>query len=896
MNPIRCGLAWLASASAACGAPDLVDYTVELDVIRSGYDGEHCWVHPRAGVVPAADGGVPAVVLTLQNLWLGGSDVFGPLHEMRSDDRGRTWSGPTPHAETLGRRSEPGHVTVVVSDFWPKWHAATGTLLGIGHNVRYRNRAVIRERTRETVYSVYDPQARAWTRWAALEMPAEPRFKNAGSGSVQRVDLPNGEILLPLYFKEPHQTEYRTAVARCAFDGTTLRVREIGRELARAGGRGLYEPSLAQAGGRFFLTMRNDETGYVATSRDGVNFDSPRRWRWDDGTELGTYNTQSHWVTHGDALFLVYTRRGLGNDHVFRHRAPLLMAQVDPERLVVLRATERILVPERGARLGNFGVTEVGPDETWVTVAEWMQGPQPRRILAPDNPWDADNRVYAAKIRFDAKPVSQAEARATARMRPRRLIFNNDGGDTRVPRTPLPKPADFLPLRIAPLAGTHVDTIVFDTTSGTFGRFAHATNVAERFLVREGRYQHNVLPDLLAAGTDPLRVVIEHARATGQEVFWTMRMNDTHDASNPLLIPDLKRKHPDLLFGTRETPPRRGQWSSVDYGRREVRDLAHDVIAEVASGYDVDGIELDFWRHPVFFRRTSLDQPLKAEDLDAMNDLMRRVRESLDTAGRRRGRAILLAVKLPDSVGYCRAIGLDVERWLREGWIDLLVFGGYFQLEPWTRSVELGRRHGIPVVACLAESRVRDEAARAARSTLKALRARALAAWAAGVDTIEMFNHFDPHSPLWRELGDPKLLRALPKTYFASVQGAAVSRSFVPADDFISVPTLTPDRPETLAGGSSRQYEMFIGDDLRNQTSLTALLRLRVPTTDGTAPHVWWNDRDLEVRTADGTTWSAAIPSDAVVPGPHSVTVMPTGELQLEDLSVEIGGTTTLQQ
>ena len=34
--------------------------------------------------------------------------------------------------------------------------------------------------------------------------------------------------------------------------------------------------------------------------------------------------------------------------------------------------TERILVPEHGARLGNFGVTEVSPQETWVTVAEYM--------------------------------------------------------------------------------------------------------------------------------------------------------------------------------------------------------------------------------------------------------------------------------------------------------------------------------------------------------------------------------------------------------------------------------------------------------------------------------------------------------------------------------------------
>ena len=74
----------------------------------------------------------------------------------------------------------------------------------------------------------------------------------------------------------------------------------------------------------------------------------------DDGAELGSYNTMEHWIAHEKGLFLVYTRRGANNDHIIRNRAPLFMAQVDPERLVVLRATEQALVPERGASLGCY--------------------------------------------------------------------------------------------------------------------------------------------------------------------------------------------------------------------------------------------------------------------------------------------------------------------------------------------------------------------------------------------------------------------------------------------------------------------------------------------------------------------------------------------------------------
>ncbi len=755
--------------------------------------------------------------------------------------------------------------------------------------MRYRNNAVIRERPRETVFSVYDPAMRTWAAWRPLAMPADARFYNAGAGCAQRVDLPNGEILLPFYFKARGETDYRSAVMRCGFDGETLTVREIGPEVVVPGGRGVYEPSLVQVGGKFLLTLRNDHTAYVATSRDGLNFDTPRRWTWDDGTDLGTYNTQAHWVTHGEAVFLVYTRRGAGNDHVFRHRAPLFLAQVDPDGPAVMRATERILVPEHGARLGNSGVTEIGPNETWVTVAEWMQTNPPMRIIPPDNPWGAANRVYAARIHFDRPSPVPAVARAAARDRARRLIFNNDGGgDTRVPAQPPAQPRDFLALRTAPLLGTHVDTFVFDTTSGTFGRFAHRTTVAEPFLVREGRYRHNLLPDLMPLGTDALRIVSEFARENGREVFWTMRMNDTHDASNPLLWPKFKEENRHLLLGTKEAPPKRGQWTAVDYGRPEVRDLARRTIAEVAANYDLDGVELDFWRHPVFFRSTAAEQPATDKERAQMTALIRDVRADLDAAGRRRGRPVLLAVKTPDSVGYCHEIGLDLERWLAAGYVDLYVPGGYFQFNPWSESVTLARRHGVKIYACLPESRVREPAAARERASLESLRARALAAWAAGVDGIEMFNHFDPTSPLWRELGDAALLRTLPKTYFASVQGVSRSRGYYPAGRHFTLPSLTPDAPDVFAAGASRTYDLHVGDDLRTQSALTARLRVRQTTDVSRAPRVQWDGRELVLVAGDDRTWTAEVPRADVVPGARRVTVTADTAFTLADLTLEV--------
>jgi hypothetical protein len=372
-------------------AVDVVDYEISVDTISTGFDKKTCWVHPRAGVIP---GETPKVVMTTQKLLLSGSDIFYALNEFRTDDLGKTWSGPTEH-ENLGRIPYGDGGTAVVCDFTPMWHAKTGKLLGTGHTAMYNkdNKLIHTNRARTTAYAVYNPEARNWTTWRNMEMPDEPYFFNVGAGCTQRVDLPNGDILLPVYCKTKDAKQYSSTVLRCRFDGDTLTYVEHGSMHTIPVVRGFPEPSLASYKGRYYLTLRNDVAGHVTSGGDGLNFDEAKPWTFDDGEELGSYNTQQHWVTHPDGLFLVYTRRGADNDHVFRHRAPLFIAQVDPEKLHVIRSTERILVKERGARLGNFAVTKVSDEETWVTVAEWMQPVGCEK-------YGSDNAIYAARIRW----------------------------------------------------------------------------------------------------------------------------------------------------------------------------------------------------------------------------------------------------------------------------------------------------------------------------------------------------------------------------------------------------------------------------------------------------------------------------------------------------------------
>lgn len=383
-----------------------VAFSLDLQLAHQGFDGRNCWVHARAGVIPTAagadagaeiDGAAPLAVMTTQRLELSGSDVFHPLHTMTSRDGGAGWSQPLVQP-AFERRWQGTGTEILVSDFTPQWHAASQRLLGTGHTVWYGNNRVLRTFPRAVAYAVYDAQRTQWNDWHSLELPAGEtadslQFLNAGAGSGQRYDLPGGDILLPIYCKRPDQSRYSVTVLRCSFDGQRLVYQQHGNLLTVDQGRGLYEPSITRFSGRYYLTMRNDQTGYVSVSDDGLFFSPPQPWCWEDGSDLGNYNTQQHWVTHRDALYLVYTRRGADNDHVFRHRAPLFIAQVDPWRLSVLRDTEQVLIPQAGARLGNFGVTTVSDREVWVTAAEWMQPLGVER-------YGSDNRIFVARLRW----------------------------------------------------------------------------------------------------------------------------------------------------------------------------------------------------------------------------------------------------------------------------------------------------------------------------------------------------------------------------------------------------------------------------------------------------------------------------------------------------------------
>ncbi len=371
------GAGALALGSEALPAADAgLISSIEKVVLRDAKEGREAWFHPRSCMVPATGGKGTMVFMTIQTI--GGSDYFGPVHWATSNDLGKTWSEFQP-VPPLGWEKLDSGASEAVCDVTPEYHPQTGSVLALGHNVFYKTTKFEKSQpARWPVYAVWKDGAWGPRKKLVWDDPRGSEIYSNNCG--QRVMLPDGDVMMSFTFGAGGKPRSVCGV-RCSFDGKDLAVKETGPALTNDKGRGLLEPSLTRFGGRFYLTIRaEDGHGYVAVSDDGLNYGPQQPWAWNDGEPLSMSTTQQHWLTHSGGLFLVYTREDATNPKVIRWRAPLWVAQVDTKTLRLVRSTERVVLPlvgdgvndgEHVPLMGNFGINNASPDESWVTVGSW---------------------------------------------------------------------------------------------------------------------------------------------------------------------------------------------------------------------------------------------------------------------------------------------------------------------------------------------------------------------------------------------------------------------------------------------------------------------------------------------------------------------------------------------
>jgi len=367
------------------------------------------------------------------------------------------------------------------------------------------------------------------------------------------------------------------------------------------------------------------------------------------------------------------------------------------------------------------------------------------------------------------------------------------------------------------------------------------------------------------SGKDPMQLSLEFARANGLEFFACMRVNDCHDMHFPTLLSTWKKEHPEYMVGSETNRPPRGEWTAFDFARPEVRKRFVDVVTELMENYDVDGLELDFCRMTLFFKSIAWDQPVSQQERDGMTDAIRQIRANAERIGRARKHPIVLLFHLIDSPEVCRAMGLDVEKWMQEGLFDIYAGGSdrgtYNTAE---RLSECCRKYGVQYYGVICDPYYFPRLFE--RNTPNAMRGMQAYQLAAGAKGVYMFNyHYQKvlMDAVGKRLEDIQLAD---KVYFVAHQHE--NNYGVQPDEYRKynrIPELTPWKQ--FYGAVRKDYVLQIGDDFAS-SAYAALQPDEMPTAtlyldvlgDAELLDVFINGRRLQAGERNGTVVAYEVP------------------------------------
>ena len=364
-----------------------------------------------------------------------------------------------------------------------------------------------------------------------------------------------------------------------------------------------------------------------------------------------------------------------------------------------------------------------------------------------------------------------------AKDRNRRIIYNDDAYQQTDQSAHhgwyrITDEGSFIDARTTPTFDTHVDTYVWCVGNGAdppWGPF--------------GQKYRGPVWHVLGSSARAANLIVEACHAEGMEVWGSLRMNDLHDCIYDLEETNdaLKAQHPEYLIGKEEDrhlPQARIERylrTAFNFERPEVRRHRLDFIQRNASAHDFDGYELDFtrfiWNFP---------QGRERELAPLMTDLVRQVRSTLSAIGHERGRPYTLAVHVVDSLETSLDLGLDVETWLSEGLVDVLVVGMgsmpfAIRLDQWNT---LGQRYGVPIYPSLNTrhlSWLYKERMLPVSALHEYMRGAAAWWWHNSADGVYLFNVFT-HEDVWglerkhvyaplEDIGEPAQLKGKDKLY-----------------------------------------------------------------------------------------------------------------------------------
>ena len=459
-------------------------------------------------------------------------------------------------------------------------------------------------------------------------------------------------------------------------------------------------------------------------------------------------------------------------------------------------------------------------------------------------------------------PTEDAGPKHRFRMRePYRMIVNDDSGRGIGDRVAPVTAEQFLnSLFGIQIEGKPVDALFWCGLRNPCGTTRYNTRIGELFCSRQTEdmtahewTMRTTLLGLISQGHDPLTLICDRCHELGVDAWLSMRFNDVHHCRTPAheqgaQLSSIYVERPHLRMGVGHGWKREFASRMWNYLNPEVRDHVYALLREAYLEYDVDGVELDFLRHPYLVPKAKLD-----EGRDVLNGFVKRLRSLADEAAEKKARPQGLAARVSSYDAACAEVGLDWRTWVREGWVDVLTASCLMPAEheadmtPFVAEcMNTGTRvywcvESTPGFLALGPNMSLAYGDGANGLTTEHYRAMALAAYEQGVDGLYFFNlqfayagtavrslqaqrGMHPDAAFLNELHDPELIRRRDQKYLVSPSENGTDSSYFDSIPPCPLPrTLSAQEPEC-------SFEMTLGSDLKRAAAddrlLSACLRI----------------------------------------------------------------------
>lgn len=471
----------------------------------------------------------------------------------------------------------------------------------------------------------------------------------------------------------------------------------------------------------------------------------------------------------------------------------------------------------------------------------------------------------------------------------RHVIFNNDGCDMTEYKgkdTSIEAITDYW---LSPMKNSAVDVVSYCPFSVGLQLATRATAAEIHVGKPAGKGSTNLTPILLSRGTDPLQIAVDFCRQNKLEIFACLRVNDVHDSFRPFWLSSTKKTHPEWLCGSFKKCPPYGKWSSFDFARPEVRKMVRDIAFELMLDYDVDGIELDFMRFPCFFKSVAWGGTASPQEVESMTQLMRDIRKDADWIGRRKGRYLMIAARMPDSSALGKAIGVDIENILKEKLIDIFIPGADFvKVNFFADAARLAKKHGVKAFTSIDKSWVKAQG-EFARNSNMALNAQSAAALAGGADGTYYFNivyHLNHVPYIKRTLQE---MKGVSKRYFSYYH--RLEKHFT-CEDMENFSPALPYRGDNLfiTPGVAAKAIIEVGDDFTDPDviALSPSVRLLIDSQQMSQPpfRTVVNGRDAGLPERRNDRYEYQLPPEMIKRGKNEIIFLNNGNFQQDKLCI----------